>query len=168
LNEAWFLSHLENAFTVIIKKSRDIEKVPRSIGVSITLTMSSGSIDDWVLVDPAIRQVPVSLPLEHNPDDDVFGPRNDIFVTLKEATFDSAVAAEVNVSVRDASGRQLDGVIVDALSHTAGPISLHRSFVLHGASAPAWDETFIVRMTPEQLTPGTHLLFHIKNHATDS
>lgn len=151
-NQYWAL------FDLIQRKSRDVEEVPKSKGISIGLNMLTGSWEDHLASNRDLTTIPVTMPLSIGEDEPAGFQRNDIFITLKDADFAGAShSAEVVTEVRDANGVAVPNCLLLGTSYNPFPQTRLRSTIYHKCSTPQWDESFLLRLPPSSFVPGLHI-----------
>jgi hypothetical protein len=106
--------------------------------------------------------MPVTLPLEINLDDPLNFTRNDFYITLKEAELTKSRAVEVEVYVRDGSGKTIDKACISGMTHNPFPQNFFRSYVLNPTQTLKWEETFLIRIAPQFYNTGLHLFIALK------
>lgn len=157
-NQYWAL------FDLVQRKSRDVEEVPKSKGISIGLNMLTGSWEEHVGANRELATIPVTMPLTIGEDEAPGFQRNDIYVTLKEADFAGASHnAEVVSEVRDANGNPVPNCLLLGTSYNPFPQTRLRSWIFQKCSTPVWDETFLLRLPPSSFTAGLHLFLTFKS-----
>jgi hypothetical protein len=157
-NQFWTLFDLHQ------RKSRDVEEVPKSKGISVGLNMLTGSWDEHVGSNRELAAIPVTMPLAIGEDEAPGFQRNDIYITLKEADFAGASHnAEVLSEVRDANGNAVPNCLLLGTNYNPFPQTRLRSWIFQKCSTPVWDESFLLRLPPSSFTPGLHLFLTFRS-----
>ena len=157
-NQYWAL------FDLIQRKSRDVEEVPKSKGISIGLNMLTGSWEEHLASNRELAAIPVTPPLSIGEDEPAAFQRNDIFLTLKEADFaGNSHSAEILSEVRDANGNAVPNCLLLGTSYNPFPQTRLRSTIFQKCSTPQWDETFLLRLPPSSFVPGLHLFLTFRS-----
>eukprot|EP01104_Vermistella_antarctica_P007977 TRINITY_DN1983_c0_g1_i1.p1 TRINITY_DN1983_c0_g1~~TRINITY_DN1983_c0_g1_i1.p1 ORF type:complete len:1550 (-),score=477.61 TRINITY_DN1983_c0_g1_i1:103-4533(-) len=157
-----------NAVELILKK-QNVEAIPKSKGICVSLQVFRGSYDDVQKNGGSIfKGVPTTKKLGFPeiilPGDE----RNDFYVTLdggevSQERKSTAKNVEVIVTVKDANGNTIPNCI-----HAANGIKMaseYRSFVLYHSNNPRWNETIRIDL-PHTDYRGAHLFFNIRHCST--
>lgn len=151
-------------FDLVQRKSRDVEEVPKSKGISVGLNMLTGSWEEHLASNRELAAIPVTTSLSIGEDEPAGFQRNDIFLTLKEADFaGNSHSAEILSEVRDANGNAVPNCLLLGTSYNPFPQTRLRSTIYQKCSTPQWDESFLLRLPPSSFVPGLHLFLTFRS-----
>lgn len=150
-----------NLFNLINNRAKEVDKVPTSTGITIGLTMASGSIEEVYQADPNLRMVPVTPPLDITGYESDNFKRNDMYITLKEGEFSSSASLELSGELRLGNGQPISGCCFAGTSYAPHAVLKMKSLVFHKTSTPVWNDMFLLRLN--QVESGLHIFFALRN-----